>query len=228
MSRLQQGSLLKLKRKSGPDVWVFRWYEETGGIRTYRKRTLGTVARYPHLRDAERAADALRNTINSEFTVPETIAELVTHYRKHELTEEKKGYATIEANTLYLANHIVPKWGSEYLQGVRTVDVELWLHTLKCAPGTLLKAIPLIEGQQKQIETLTKENSDLVKRMEHLEGQPLPAKGHVRAVSKTQDGGATGETEDEYKARMAKMTPGQKSRELMKLAMSNPMDLGAC
>jgi hypothetical protein len=45
MSRLQQGSLLKLKRKSGPDVWVFRWYEETGGARTYRKRTLGTVAR---------------------------------------------------------------------------------------------------------------------------------------------------------------------------------------
>jgi hypothetical protein len=56
MSRLQQGSLLKLKRKSGPDVWVFRWYEETGGARTYRKRTLGTAARYPHLRDAEKAA----------------------------------------------------------------------------------------------------------------------------------------------------------------------------
>jgi hypothetical protein len=139
MSRLQQGSLLKLKRKSGPDVWVFRWYEETGGTRTYRKRTLGTVARYPHLRDAEKAADALRNTINSEFTVPETVSELVTHYRKYELTEEKKAYATIEANTLYLANHIVPKWGAAYLQDVRTVDVELWLHTLKFAPGTRSK-----------------------------------------------------------------------------------------
>ena len=97
MSRLQQGSLLRLKRKAGPDVWVFRWYEETNGTRTYRKRTIGTVARYPHLRDAEKAADALRNTINSEFAVPETIAELVTHYRDNELTEEKKAYATIEA-----------------------------------------------------------------------------------------------------------------------------------
>ena len=139
MSRLQQGSLLKLKRKSGPDVWVFRWYEETNGTRTYRKRTLGTVVRYPHLRDAEKAADALRNTINSEFEVPETVSELVTHYRKHELTEEKKAYATIEANTLYLANHIVPKWGTSYLQDVRTVDVELWLHTLTFAPGTRSK-----------------------------------------------------------------------------------------
>jgi integrase len=139
MSRLQQGSLLKLKRKSGPDVWVFRWYEETDGTRTYRKRTLGSVVRYPHLRDAEKAADALRNTINSEFAVPETVSELVTHYRKHELTEETKAYATIEANTVYLANHIVPKWGTAYLQDVRTVDVELWLHTLKFAPGTRSK-----------------------------------------------------------------------------------------
>jgi site-specific recombinase XerD len=87
----------------------------------------------------EKAADALRNTINSEFSVPETVSELVTHYRKYELTEEKKAYATIEANTLYLTNHIVPKWGTSYLQDVRTVDVELWLHTLKFAPGTRSK-----------------------------------------------------------------------------------------
>lgn len=139
MSRIQQGSLLKLKRKSGPDVWVLRWYDETGGTRTYRKRTLGNVIRYPHLRDAEKAADALRNTINSEFIVPENIAELVTHYREHELTEEKKAYATIEANTHYLTNHIVPKWGAVYLHDVRTVDVELWLHSLVFAPGTRSK-----------------------------------------------------------------------------------------
>ncbi len=114
MSRLQQGSLLKLKRKTGPDVWVFRWYEETNGTRTYRKRTLGTVSLYPHLRDAEKATDALRNNINIEFTVPETVAELITHYRSHELTEDKKAYATVEANTHYLTNRIVPKWGALY------------------------------------------------------------------------------------------------------------------
>jgi hypothetical protein len=127
MSRLQQGSLLKLKRKSGPDVWVFRWYEETNGTRTYRKRTLGTVARYPHLRDAEKAADALRNTINTEFTVPETVAELVTHYRNHELTEDKKAYATVEANTHYLTNHIVPS-------GVRSICrmFALWMWNCGC------------------------------------------------------------------------------------------------
>ena len=46
MSRFQQGSLLKQKRKSGPDVWVFRWYDETNGTRTYKKRILGNSDRY--------------------------------------------------------------------------------------------------------------------------------------------------------------------------------------
>jgi integrase len=136
---MQQGSLLRLKRKAGPDIWVFRWYDETNGTRTYRKRTIGTVIRLPHRRDAEKAVDALRNNINFEFRVPETISELVTHYRENELTEEKKAYATIEANTHYLTNHIVPKWGAMYLQEVRTVDVELWLHSLTFAPGTRSK-----------------------------------------------------------------------------------------
>jgi len=91
---------------------------------------------------------------------------------------------------------------------------------------TLLKAIPLIEGLQGTVSKLEQEKSDLVKRMEHLEGQPLPAKGHVRAVSKAQDsGGAGGETQAEHQARLNKMSPAQKSRELMKLAMSNPLDL---
>jgi integrase len=139
MSRLQQGSLLRLKRKGGPDVWVFRWYEDTNGTRSYRKRTIGTVIRFPNRKDAEKVANTLRNNINSEFRVPETVSELVTHYRQHELTEESKAYATIEANTLYLANHIVPKWGTMYLQDVRTVDVETWLHALVFAPGTRSK-----------------------------------------------------------------------------------------
>lgn len=83
----------------------------------------------------------------------------------------------------------------------------------------LLKAIPLIE-------TLQKTNAELTKRMEHLEKQPAAPKGHVRVISKTQDGGAEPvETEAEYQARVEKMTPGQKAREAMKKAMSNPMDL---
>lgn len=139
MSRFQQGSLLKLKRKSGPDVWVFRWYDETNGTRTYRTRTLGTVRDLPSRKDAERAVAEFRANINVEVRVPVTVSELIAHYRNHELTEDRKAFATIASVSLYLTNQIVPKWGKKWLTDVRTVEVEEWLHSLPYAPATKSK-----------------------------------------------------------------------------------------
>ncbi len=43
-TRYQQGSVQREKRRSGPDVWVFRWRETgTGGESKYRKAIVGTV-----------------------------------------------------------------------------------------------------------------------------------------------------------------------------------------
>ncbi|WP_348266173.1 hypothetical protein P8936_09615 [Edaphobacter paludis] len=53
MSRFQEGSLLRLKRKTGPDAWVFRWYEEINGERKYRKSVIGTVDKLPTRHAAE-------------------------------------------------------------------------------------------------------------------------------------------------------------------------------
>lgn len=139
MSRFQQGSLLKLKRKSGPDVWVFRWYDESHGTRTYRKRTLGTVRDLPSRKEAERAVAEFRANINVEVRVPVTVSELIAHYRNHELTEDRKAFATIASVSLYLTNQIVPKWGTKWLTDVRTVEVEEWLHSLPYAPATKSK-----------------------------------------------------------------------------------------
>ena len=139
MSRFQQGSLLKQKRKSGPDVWVFRWYDETNGTRKYKKRVLGKVTDMPLRRDAEKAVADFRANINVEVRVPQTVSELAAHYRKHELTADKKAFATIESTSIYLSNHVVPKWGNASLSDVRTVDVEQWLHSLPYAPATRSK-----------------------------------------------------------------------------------------
>jgi hypothetical protein len=39
---MQRGSLMRVTRKQGPDVWQFRWLEEDlNGRRVYRKRMLG-------------------------------------------------------------------------------------------------------------------------------------------------------------------------------------------
>jgi integrase len=139
MSRFQQGSLLKLKRKNSPDVWVFRWYDETNGTRTYKKRTLGKATDMPLRRDAEKAVADFRANINVEVRVPQTISDLAAHYRKYELTSDKKAFATIESTSIYLSRHIVPKWGDVWLSDVRTVEVEQWLHSLPYAPATRSK-----------------------------------------------------------------------------------------
>lgn len=139
MSRFQQGSLLKQKRKSGPDVWVFRWYDESNGKRTYKKRVLGTVTEMPSRKDAEQAIANFRAGINVEARIPVTVSELIAHYKKHELVPERKAFATIQATSIYLTKHVEPKWGGMWLSDVRTVAVEEWLHGLDFAPGTRSK-----------------------------------------------------------------------------------------
>lgn len=139
MSRFQEGSLLRLKRKTGPDAWVFRWYDENNGARRYRKAVVGTVERYPTRHDAEGAVLALRRNINAELRSPETVTDLITHYRAQELIPERKAFATIEATRIYLKRHIDPAWGGKRLSEVRTVEVEKWLHTLRYSPGTRSK-----------------------------------------------------------------------------------------
>lgn len=49
--RYQRGSLSIMKRKSLPDAWVFRYYAEEGGHRTYKKKIVGTVIQFPKRKD---------------------------------------------------------------------------------------------------------------------------------------------------------------------------------
>ncbi len=139
MSRFQQGSLLKMKRKGCPDVWVFRWYENTTGTRTYKKRTIGSVVELPTRRDAEKAVVSLRININAEVSTPQRVCDLITHYRQHELTPERKAFATIENHLVQTRLYIEPRWGQYRLDAVRTMQVEEWLHSLPLAPASKTK-----------------------------------------------------------------------------------------
>jgi integrase len=127
------------KNKTTPNAWFFRYYEDQGSKRVHRNVRIGSVRQYPHRRDAEKAVLSLRATINSGVRTPETVDELITHYSKHELTPERKAFATIEGHTSYLKLHIVPKWGEYKLSAVRTVAVEAWLDNLPLSPGTRTK-----------------------------------------------------------------------------------------
>ncbi len=62
--RYQRGSLRLRKRKSLPDVWEFRHYEEVGNKTHYKRQLVGPVTQFPTRKDAEKAVAQLRVDIN--------------------------------------------------------------------------------------------------------------------------------------------------------------------
>jgi hypothetical protein len=51
----------------------------------YRRQTIETATELPRKRDAEQAVVALRSNIDVGNRVPQTVEELINHYRDHEL-----------------------------------------------------------------------------------------------------------------------------------------------
>ena len=134
--RFQQGCLSKEKRKTGP-VWVFRYRD---GQNINRKIIVGTVAQYATKTEARKATEHLRMIINNETFTPHTVSELVAHYNENELSETgKKAYSTRHVYDSYIRTHILPKWGTFPLSGVKPVGVEAWLAGLPLAEGSKAK-----------------------------------------------------------------------------------------
>lgn len=146
-TRYQQGSVQREKRRSGPDVWIFRWYETgTDGKNKYRKAIVGTVDTLANETSALKAAQALRIDANQQTPQagigPSTIAMLIAHYRLKELAGDRNGrkaYSTRSAYECYLENWILPRWGNHTLEQVKSVAVEEWLDGIKRAKATRAK-----------------------------------------------------------------------------------------
>ena len=84
-ARYQRGSLIREERKIGPDVWIFRWREQTPQGRVKRKVVVGTVEQYRSKAAAQKATEALRVDVNRETWMPLTMEQLVVHYTEREL-----------------------------------------------------------------------------------------------------------------------------------------------
>jgi integrase len=150
-TRYQQGMVYRVKRKQGPDCWIFRWREEdVTGKRVRRKVTLGTVKEYPTEASALKAAESLRITINAEQSgspqQPVSVSALIDHFEEHELgpiegddEEEGRAYSTRSTYRDILDFHVRKKWGKCKLRDVRSVAVEKWLRKLKLARGSKAK-----------------------------------------------------------------------------------------
>lgn len=149
-TRYQTGSLQRVKRRKGPDVWIFRWYEiQTDGATKYRKSVVGNVEQYATESAAQKAVDALRITINQD--TPRAVLQrisfetLVSHYLEAELPEDQTGakvpkaYSTVVTYKRYLKKWILPRWKSYSLREIEPMSIEDWLFGLKKANGTKAK-----------------------------------------------------------------------------------------
>ena len=139
MQRYQRGSLQKTKRKTGAVVWTFRWREDAGDLRVRRKKVIGTIDELPTRKAAEQAVAQMRLNINVDVVTPQTVSDLIAHYRVHELTPDQRAFASIETFNIMASRYVEPIWGACRLSEVRTVKVEEWLKSLPLSPASKTK-----------------------------------------------------------------------------------------
>ena len=180
-TRFQKGSLQRVARRSGPDCWVFRWWDEdASGKRVRRKSMIGSVEQYPTEASAQKAATALRMTINESKPAISgqqqigTVGSLIEHYIRTELVDagdDGKAYATRRVYKDFLRVWIEPRWGSYRLRDVRTIAVEQWLRGL-----TRQNRQPLASSTKAKIRNLMSALYNHAIRYEFLDQGKNPIK----------------------------------------------------
>jgi integrase len=139
-TRYQYGSVEIDKRVTGPDVWIYRWWEPTAnGRRKRRGLTVGTVEKYKTEAEALKAAEGMRLMANDGILARERvrfcgILDRFLIEQKQEQEAEQITYQTLASYRSIIGRHIRPKWGDFYLQDVRPSLVQDWLRNLVMSP----------------------------------------------------------------------------------------------
>jgi integrase len=141
----QEGHIERVNQAKGPDQWSFRWWEssEQGGHRIHRRKLIGTVEDYPTISAAKRAIESFRAEINAAATktVRMTVREAWGHFQGNELrdVDVDRSPTTIQSYLDYFKARILPKWGDQALDDIKSVSVEKWLRSLDLAPASKAK-----------------------------------------------------------------------------------------
>ena len=154
--RYQNGTLERMARKNGPDIWTYRWVERSSGKR--RRVQLGTVKELRNVKAVKLAADGYRLTANSENDVVRdiTMSAVLDRYEREFLTpyvelplgaldDGKISVQTAKSYRSYIRCWIRPRWGeypiAEFTKPPLRSAVETWLADLceseKLAPKTV-------------------------------------------------------------------------------------------
>jgi integrase len=134
--RYQHGSLRRVQRAKGPDIWEFRYSTYENGVRKQRQLTLSSK-KYPSEAAVKRKVEGLLLKLNSAASSSalqeptlEAVMEIFTRDEMPERVKSQQNYR------LLMDRHIQPKWGSFPLSKIRPFEVETWLKELDYSPET--------------------------------------------------------------------------------------------
>ena len=151
-NRYQQGSLRKVRRKSGVEVWEYRYRNHAEPGSPMRQLTLSTLE-YPtktlaliHLQE-----NVLRingpgsfnahnkptlGLVIDRFSIEERIEEIVKQPPGETTITDGFSYSTAAGYRSYLKKHIKPRWGSTAIADIMPFEATQWLKALPLSPKT--------------------------------------------------------------------------------------------
>ena len=147
--RFQNGSLRRVARKNGPDVWEFRYRDHSRPGLPMRQVTLSTVE-FPTETTARRALQAKLLDINGSeayiakrsptfgTVIDRFIAEArlkeINARRPGEFVDEGLKFSTTVGYLSVIKCYLRPDWGKVLLTDIKPLAVQEWFKQLKLAP----------------------------------------------------------------------------------------------
>lgn len=149
--RFQNGSLRRVPRKTGPDVWEFRFRDHSKPGLPMRQITLSTVE-YQTETSARRALQALLLKINgSEAYIAQrsptfgtVLDKFITDEHLKEIKAQRPGetfddglkFSTTVGYLSVIKVHLRPSWSKVLLTDIKPLAVQEWLKELNRSPKT--------------------------------------------------------------------------------------------
>jgi integrase len=140
----QSGTLVPEPRKRGPDIWVYRFFENRNGKRVRRKALVGTLEELPKRADAERACENLRLAANAESdeSTPRMCG-IIDRYIQEVLkpcldvplggVQEEAAPMSFQTAGSYrsvLRNYVLPRWESHKVFEFERPHIRAWKGSL--------------------------------------------------------------------------------------------------
>ena len=151
-NRFQEGSLRKVQRKSGADMWEYRYRNHAEPGSPMRQITL-SVLEYPTASKARirlqeevlriNGPDSFRahvkptlGVVIEKFKTEERFEEILHTLPGAEISSDGMSYSTVAGYSSYLTKHIEPRWSSIFLADIKPLQVSEWLKKLPLSPKT--------------------------------------------------------------------------------------------